>query len=294
MTLQLGILLAFLCAVATNLGFLYKHRGACAAPKVDIRHPLRSARQLFASKWFTIGMLVATGAWVFHVAAMALAPMSLVQVVLAGGLVLLAVMADRLFGFDVGGRQWLGLALIAAGLVILAITSPATHGSHSSYSLVAMTAFDGGFLGLGALLIAGPRAGAPAEHHGVMLGAAAGLLFGASDVSIKALTGLVGMHGIGALVSPWMVVVLIASVAAFYASARGLQDGEAVEVIAVTGAAATISNVAGGILVFGDPLPSDAFGIVLQAIAFIMVIAASALTPAPRMATEGSAASAAA
>ena len=44
-------------------------------------------------------MLVATGAWAFHVAALAVAPMSVVQAVLAGGVVMLAVMAERLFGF---------------------------------------------------------------------------------------------------------------------------------------------------------------------------------------------------
>src|SRR5881398_2005756 len=102
MTLQLGILLALCCAVATNLGFFYKHRGACAAPAVQIRHPLRSARGLFASPWFTIGMLVAVAAWSAHVGALALAPMSVVQAVLAGGVVLLAVMAERFFGFKVG------------------------------------------------------------------------------------------------------------------------------------------------------------------------------------------------
>ena len=62
MTLNLGILLAFACAIATQLGFLYKHRGANAAPKVDIRHPLRTVRSLFASNWFAIGMGVALGA----------------------------------------------------------------------------------------------------------------------------------------------------------------------------------------------------------------------------------------
>ena len=102
MTLILGILLALACAVATNLGFLYKHRGACAAPCVDIRHPLASARGLLSSRWFAIGMVVAIGAWIFHVAALAMAPLSVVQAVLSGGVVLLAVMAERLFGFAVG------------------------------------------------------------------------------------------------------------------------------------------------------------------------------------------------
>ena len=60
MTLNLGILLALACAVATQLGFLYKHKGANAAPAVDIRHPLRTVKELFSSKWFAIGMAVAT------------------------------------------------------------------------------------------------------------------------------------------------------------------------------------------------------------------------------------------
>jgi drug/metabolite transporter (DMT)-like permease len=282
MTLHLGILFALLCAFVTNLAFLYKHRGACAAPPVDIRHPVASATGLFRSPWFAIGMLVATGAWVFHVLALAMAPMSVVQVVLAGGLVLLAVMADRLFGFTVGRRQWAGLAAMAIGIGLIAITQPAIHGSHSSYSVFAMVAFEGGLLAVGGLLIAGPRVmGARAEHHGVALGAAAGVLFGVSDVAIKALTGLFGLDGMMGLLSPWLLVAILASIAAFYASARGLQDGEAVPVIAVTGTAANVSCIAGGILVFGDPLPGDAFGIVLQSVAFVLIVVAAALTPAP-------------
>jgi drug/metabolite transporter (DMT)-like permease len=281
MTIYFGILLALACAFTTNLAFLYKHRGACAAPAVQVSHPLRSARALFASRWFTVGMLIALGAWGAHVAALALAPMSIVQAVLAGGVVMLAVMAERLFGFRVGPRQWLGLGLTALGLMLLGVTLPAIHSAHSSFSLPGMIAFEGAFVVVGALLIMGRRIGAPDHHHGVMLGAAAGFLFGVSDVAIKAITGLVGSGLLGALLSPWTAVALAASVAAFYASAKGLQDGEAVPVIALTGVAANVSGIAGGIVVFGDPLPGTAFGMVLQAVAFLLVIVAAALTPAP-------------
>ena len=104
-----GILLALLCALTTNVGFLYKHRGACAAPSVDIRRPLRSAKALFASPLFTIGWMIGAGAWVFHVAAMSVAPLSLVQAVLAGGMVMLAIMAEQMLGCSIGRRQWIGL-----------------------------------------------------------------------------------------------------------------------------------------------------------------------------------------
>jgi drug/metabolite transporter (DMT)-like permease len=281
MTLHLGILLALLCAFASNLGFFFKHRGACAAPSVDVRHPLRTARGLWGSKWFAIGMGVGSGGWALHVAAITLAPLSVVQVVLSGGVVLIAVMADRIFGFEVGKRQWLGLACTALGLVLLGITMPQSDGSHATFSLAAMIAFEGGLFGIGGLLILGPRAGAPAEHHGVMLAAAAGILFGVCNVAVKALTGLVGDEGVLGLVSPWLIVAAAGSAIAFYASAKSLQDGQAVEVIAITGTAANIACISGGIIVFGDPMPGTVLGVCIQAFAFLLVIFASALTPAP-------------
>ncbi len=287
MSLNLGILLALTCAIATQLGFLYKHKGANAAPKVDIRHPFRTAKQLYANKWFAIGMAVASGAWIFHVAALAYAPLSVVQAVLSTGVVILAVLADRIFGFQVGHRQWIGVAMTALGLLLLVITLPATHGAHSAYSLVGMIAFEGAMLVIGALLIGGPHLGAPDHHHGVMLGAAAGVLFGVSDIAIKGLTGSDGLFGV--LSSPWLAVTVGASVIAFYASARGLQDGEAVPVIAATSTAANVSCILGGIIVFGDPMPTDAVGICVQAFAFILVVAAALVTPPPMHAAAANA-----
>jgi drug/metabolite transporter (DMT)-like permease len=279
LSLNLGILLALACAVATQLGFLYKHRGANEAPAVDVRHPLRSGKALFSSSWFAIGMAVATSAWFFHVAAMAFAPLSVVQAVLSTGVVILAVLAERLFGFEVGRRQWVGVAMTALGLLLLVVTLPANSGAHSAYSLVGMVAFEGGMVAIGALLISGPRLGAPDHHHGVMLGAAAGVLFGVSDVAIKALTG---SHGfVAVLTSPWLAVTVTASIVAFYASARGLQDGEAVPVIAATSTAANVSTILGGIVVFGDPMPHDTVGVCVQAFAFVLVVVAALVTPPP-------------
>jgi hypothetical protein len=281
MTPLIGILLALACALATNVGFLYKHRGACAAPAVNIRRPLRSARGLFGSRLFAIGMVIATGAWIFHVAALTVAPLSLVQAVLAGGVVLLAVMAERMFGLKIGRRQWIGLGLTALGLMLLGVTLPAAHGVHSRFSVPGMIAFEAGLIGAGVLLIMGPRIGAPRHHHGFMLGAAAGILFGVSDVAIKAISGMIGANGVAGLLTPWMLVTVVASVAAFYASAKGLQDGDAVPVIAVTGTAANVAGIVGGIIVFGDPLSGNPLSLIVQCLAFVLVLAAAWLMPAP-------------
>jgi drug/metabolite transporter (DMT)-like permease len=281
MTAHFGLLLALGCAFATNLAFLWKHQGAVRAPEVDIRRPLASAAGLFSSKWWTIGFGVAVVAWGLHVAALAYAPISLVQAVISGGLVFLAVLAERWFGFSLGRRQWWGVACVATSLAFLGLTAQHT-GSHSSYSIAGMIAFEGAMVALGTLLIFSHKVqlGLVGQRHGVELAAAAGILFGVSDVAIKALTGTVPGE-VATILGPWTLVALLASIGAFYASAHSLQLGDGVSVIATTSVAANVSAILGGILVFGDPIGSDALGIVARTGAFALVIAATALIPAP-------------
>ena len=103
-----GLLLALASALATNVAFLLKQRGAALAPPVRVPHPLGSAAGLFHSRWFTIarwftiGWIVAVGAWLLHVGALALAPLSIVQAVMSGGIVFLAMLGERFFGFHLG------------------------------------------------------------------------------------------------------------------------------------------------------------------------------------------------
>ena len=195
-------------------------------------------------------------------------------------MVLLAVMAERLFGMRIGRRQWIGLGLTALGLMLLAVTLPVGHGAHSRFSIPGMLSFEAGLIAAGTLLIMGPRIGAPREHHGFMLRAAAGILFGVSDIAIKAISGLIGSDGISGLFTPWTLFCLVASVAAFYASAKSLQEGEAVSVIAVTGTAANVAGIVGGIIVFRDPLAGNPLLLAVECLAFVLVIAAAWLMPA--------------
>src|SRR3712207_1048313 len=129
-----GLPLALATAFASTLGFLYKHRGAVQSPPIEWRRPVWSTFMLFRSRAYALGILIAMGGWGLHVAALALAPISLVQTVIAGGLVLLTVAADRLFGLTVTRREWIGVALTAVGLAILAATfETGDGGAHSDY-----------------------------------------------------------------------------------------------------------------------------------------------------------------
>src|SRR5678816_3860773 len=138
----LGLLLALASAVATNVAFLLKYRGAVVVAPIRARHPLRSAATLFRSKWFAIGWLVAILAWVLHVGALARAPLSVVQAVLSGGLVFLAVIAERFFDFKLGRWQWFGVLITATGLAVIGLTGGGAARPQRS-SLAALIAVEG-------------------------------------------------------------------------------------------------------------------------------------------------------
>jgi drug/metabolite transporter (DMT)-like permease len=280
-----GLICALLSALGTNLAFLFKHRGAVAAPDVDMRHPLRSAIDLFRSKWWSIGWGVAGVAFALHVAALTLAPISIAQAVLAGGLVFLAVLAERFFGFELGRRQWIGIGLVAVSLTLLTLTGGGRGGAHSGYSLAGMITFEGITVCVGLLVVVSHLIERIPAQRGVLLGIAAGLGFGISDVAIKALSG--GLDsGPAGLLSPWSAVIVTAAVFSFFASARSLQIGDGVAVIAVTSVAANLSTILAGLAVFGDRLGHDALVIGVRIAAFALILVGAALIPAPVRAGE--------
>jgi drug/metabolite transporter (DMT)-like permease len=150
---------------------------------------------------------------------------------------LLAVLAERFFGFHLGRRQWTGLVITAVGLAIIGITQGAQPSEPPGYALAALISIECGVLLLatGLAVMAG-RLEVLQAREGLLLGAAAGALFGISDIALKFLTHAVG-DGLLELISPWTFAALAASVIAFYVSARGLQIGPGVEVIALTSVA---------------------------------------------------------
>ena len=274
--MQLGLLLALVTAMMSVFGFLLKHRGAVAAPPVEWRRPIASTVALFRSPVYTLGCVVATTSWGFHVGALALAPISLVQCVIAGGLVFVTVFADRVFGHEVSRREWIGVALTAAGLAFLAATlegaGDSAHADYGGWELF-------GYVGLAT--IAGLGLVAMRSGGGLALAVAAGLLWAGSDVTIKALSGKTGELGAGVLLHPFALVILVLSLVGLLVSARSLQIGPAVPVIALTSTTANALTIAAGPIVFGEPLPEEPLALAVRLAAFALVIGAAAMTPPP-------------
>jgi hypothetical protein len=264
--LALGLVLSLVSACAINWGYLAQHGVAGTLPPLSLRRPFRSLRSLLTSPRWLVGFSVGIAGWVLYVVALALAPLSLVQAVSAGGIGVLALLVWRTTGIVPSRREWTGVACAVGGLAVIGASlagqrAGGTNGSWTSVSLwfgasFAVAALAAGF---------GPRVLAP----GAGLGIAAGVLYAAGDVGTKAVVG-----GGGRLL--FALPVFASHGFAFVALQLGFQRGGA---LATAGVATLFTNalpIVAGIALFREPLPGGALG-VLRVIGFAAVIIGAAV-----------------
>ncbi len=261
-----GLGLAVAASVALNASYLAQHVGSRSVPSLDVRRPVVALRSLVSSRIWLLGGAVGLAGWALHVAALSRAPLSLVQAFAAGGLVLTVPAAARFLRERLRASELGAVVAMAGALVALAAGAAAAPGPPSTAVLLALCA--------GAAVLAAGLAGhGLARGRGPLLGAAAGVLYGAADAATKALA-LAAAHGVGAaLASGWPLAVALLSLGAFACFQRGLQQGPAVPVIALMTVATTVTAVACGLVAFGDPLGTTPALAALHALAFVAIAA---------------------
>ena len=107
--------------MALNVGYFVQHGATHTMVSLSLRHPLASARLLVANRQWMLGYGAGWVGWGLYIAALSLAPLSLVQSVSAGGVGILAILAHQL-GTPLTRRERLGTAVAVGGLVLLGIS----------------------------------------------------------------------------------------------------------------------------------------------------------------------------
>ncbi len=268
MTLAGGLVLALLSAFALNWGWIAQHGAARELPPLTLRRPLHSLRLLFTNVPWVVGFFVGLAGWVFYVAALTLAPLSLVQATSAGGIGILAGLAHRR-GDEVTRGHWTAVGIAAVGLALLgaSLAGGSVKGTVASATGVAA------WLVVSGLFAVAAGGASRWIAAGAGLGLAAGVLYAAGDVATKAAT-----HG-----GMWLVLVpaiLAAHGLAFVFLQLGFQRGGA---LATAGTATLLTNalpIAGGIALFHEHLPGGALG-ALRVVAFACVVLAAGMLARP-------------
>jgi hypothetical protein len=258
--MQIGLALAItvVSACLLNLGYLLEHSVASKVPTLSLRRPISSLTSLLGNRRWLTGFGAEAGGWLLYVAALALAPLSLVQATAAGGIGILAIMVSRFTKVPLTTRERIGAGVSVAGLALLGVSLFGAHGegSGADYLRVAVWLVASAVgAGLCVSLLARVIGRGPAW------GIAAGILFAAGDVSTKtAVSG--GVSDIAFFVC--LIVFYTAGTAILQA---GFQWGGA---LATAGLATLLTNalpIAAGMVLFHEPLPAGWIGVV-RVIAF--------------------------
>jgi len=265
----IGLTVAFASALLTNMAYSLEHDAAAALPPLSPRRPLRSAKLLLGDRRWLAAFGAETAGWLMYVAALRLAPLSLVQAVAASGVAVLAFATVHGHPSRLARREQGAVVLAVAGLVLLALSLVDTAEADQRPAVVGVSIWLAA-CGAGAvLLIAVPtRFGRAAS-----LGLAAGLLFADGDISAK----LAGYGG-------WWLIAIGTLIVAYAVGTSVLQwayqRGDALTAAGLATMATNAVPIAAGFVLFGETL-LHGMRAVLQIAAFACLVASAVALWAP-------------
>jgi hypothetical protein len=266
----LALVLAFGSATLVSLAYLREHEAVGVLPALSLGRPVQSLRLLVSSRAWLVGFAMESSGFLMYVAALALAPLALVQSVAAGGIGILAVASARLAHRSLTKRESLGAGVSVAGLFFLSLSLIGGGDQSRHGSLVEIGLWLGGTCAAAALVLSLGRAfvGAAAAD-----GIAGGLLFSCGDISTKVATQ-------GGTRTAFAVVAIVGYVLGTSLLQVGYQRGAA---LTIAGIATLLTNalpIAAGPVLLGESLPEGVLG-ALRIVAFATVIAGAALLARP-------------
>ena len=278
----IAIQLEAVSTTLANLAYLREHDAAAALPALSMRRPIHSLHLLLADRSWLVGFGMETGGFGMYAAALALAPLALVQSIGAGGIGVLAYVSARVSGHRLEPRRQLGVWLSITGLVALGVSLAKASGGGGHGSIGPILAW---LAGTAVLALIALGIGRLTGSLGVAEGIAGGLLFSIGDISTKLVTG-------GGARFAFVITLVIGYTIGTSLLQLGYQRSGA---LTVAGLATLFTNampIAAGTVVLGEPIPPGVFG-ALRVIAFGAVTVGAFLlatpdraAPAPQMPDE--------
>ena len=256
-----GLALAVASAVTLNWAYVQEHGAANELPPLSLRHPVRAVWLLLASREWLRGLAGEVAGFSLYVIALALAPLSLVQSLSAGGIAVLAYLSARRQRRRQSTRERVGVAISLIGLVALGVSLAGSAGEGHDASFVTLASWLAacGLVALGAVAAAG-RFG-----RGVPYAIAAGILLACGDVSMK-----------GAFEGGAHVLFLVSAALGYGVGTMLLQIAyQHAHALTAAGIATLLTNaipIAAATTILGEEVPAGVLG-ALRILAFFAVIA---------------------
>lgn len=261
-----------LCSTTlVNVAYVRERIAAASLPSLSLRRPAQSARRLLSDRAWLQGFSLETSGFALYVAALALAPLAIIQSVGAGGLGVLAYASARASRRRLGRREVVGAVISMIGLLALAASLAGTGGRGHRAAILPILLWLASTVVLAAwLVVGGRRLLGVAPAYAV----AGGLLFSVGDISTKLTT----QGGVRLLFAFGMV-------AGYALGTSLLQVGyQRAGALMVAGVATLLTNavpIAAATTVLDEPVPRGVLG-GLRVFAFAAVTAGAILLARPQ------------
>jgi hypothetical protein len=266
----IGLILAAISTTLANVAYSREHDAAAALPALSLRRPLHSLSLLLGDRSWMLGFAMESGGFASYAAALALAPLAIVQSIGSGGIGVLAYVTARVSGRRLGRLHLIGVSLSVLGLALLAVSLIKSSGGGGRGTMAGILAWLGGAAVLAAAVL---YVGRGRGGMGVAQGLAGGLLFSIGDFSTKLVTQ-------GGAHFAFLITLVIGYVLGTSLLQLGYQRSSALTVAGLATLATNALPILAGTIVLGEPVPSGGLG-AARVLAFIAVVAGAILLAAP-------------
>ena len=271
--LALGVIASALLAA----GLLMMKSRSAALPPARGRGAFRAIGCWLRDPMWLGGLAVQLIGYALYMVALAAAPVSLVAIMMQGGVALFVLLSVIFLHERAGGIEWIAIGGITAAMLLLAwsLGSGAVEGSIDARALALLSA-----AAFGAGLA--PTAAPALRRSGAALAIASGIAFGLGSIYTKALTGVFeagagGMRIVEVAACPWLYLAIFANLGGLVLLQNSFQLARGIIAMPLSSACSNIVPIVGGMAAFGERLPADTAAAAMRVGAFALTIAAGAL-----------------
>jgi drug/metabolite transporter (DMT)-like permease len=263
-----GIPLALLATTAYNSGLILEKRALEQLPAVDLRRVLSLVRTVLMAPQWLAGFALMLCGLAFQVIVFTFEPVTVVQPVIACGVVVVLVLSRLVLREHLGGGEFGCVAVMTVAVILLALSTggpAAGSGHHANAFAMAATAIPSCLLGF---VIAASALRATSRKHrapviGMSYGIGAGLLYGVAALAVKAMSGILAKNhsvvpaAIAFASSPYLYVMIGCSAAGLLLFQTALQRCRAAIVVPVSNIAGSVYFMVVGTWLFHEHLPAE-------------------------------------
>lgn len=233
------------------------------------------------------GLGVQTAGWALYLIAVSKAPVSMLAVMMQGGIALFVIASVVILGERASGREWAGIGAIVFGMLMLALSLEAgeIEGAFEPGTLLTFTAL---------LMAAGlaPMAVARLNASGAAAAILSGIAFGLGGLFTKAMmeelsAGAAASLALRIVSEPYVYGMLAANIVGIVLLQNSFHSARGIIAMPLSGALSNIVPIAGGMIAFGERLPAGTMAAAMRVGAFVLTIAAGALLAGSRERSPG-------